>query len=60
VARGDESRRLSQAFGDHATNIAENVYYLVHGFPLDAIRPKADKSSLEVMEPKRPAKSALR
>jgi phosphate transport system protein len=60
VARGDESRRLSQAFGDHATNIAENVYYLVHGVPLDAIRPKADKSSLEVMEPKRPAKSALR
>lgn len=46
--------------GDHATNIAENVYYLVHGIPLDGIRPKADKSSLEVVEPKRPAKGGFR
>lgn len=40
--------------GDHATNIAENVYYLVHGIPLTEARPKGDKSSLEVVAPERP------
>jgi phosphate transport system protein len=28
--------------GDHATNIAETVYYIVHGRPLLEERPKAD------------------
>jgi len=40
-----------ERIGDHCTNIAENLYYLVHGTPLDQARPKGDKSSLEVMAP---------
>jgi phosphate transport system protein len=31
--------------GDHTTNIAENVYYLVHGTPLTDDRPKGDDTS---------------
>jgi phosphate transport system protein len=42
-----------ERIGDHATNIAENVYYLVHGTPLNEMRPKGDKSSLEVVMPAR-------
>jgi phosphate transport system protein len=36
-----------ERIGDHATNIAEDVYYVVHGTPLTQVRPKGDKSSLE-------------
>ena len=31
--------------GDHTTNIAENVYYLVHGTALADVRPKSDDTS---------------
>ena len=38
-----------ERIGDHATNIAEDLYYLVHGTTLMQVRPKGDKSSLEIL-----------
>ena len=40
-----------ERIGDHATNIAENLYYLVNGSPLEQVRPKGDVSSLEIVNP---------
>jgi phosphate transport system protein len=42
-----------ERIGDHATNVAEYVYFLVHGTPLEQVRPKGDKSSLEMVAPDR-------
>jgi phosphate transport system protein len=40
-----------ERIGDHATNIAETIYYLIHGAPLKESRPKRDRSSSSVVLP---------
>jgi phosphate transport system protein len=37
-----------ERIGDHATNIAETLYFLVHGTPMTEVRPKRDQTSLGV------------
>jgi len=34
-----------ERIGDHATNVAETIYFQVHGKPLQEARPKGDRSS---------------
>jgi phosphate transport system protein len=40
-----------ERIGDHTTNIAENVYYLVHGEPIADDRPKGDRTSSTLIAP---------
>jgi phosphate transport system protein len=35
-----------ERIGDHATNVAELVYFLVHGHPIDQARPKGDTTNV--------------
>jgi phosphate transport system protein len=42
-----------ERIGDHATNIAETVYFLVHGTPIAGLRPKRDRSAEAVVQPRR-------
>jgi len=44
------AKNLERA-GDHATNIAETIHFLVVGQPLSAARPKGDESSFTVVSP---------
>jgi phosphate transport system protein len=39
-----------ERIGDHATNIAESVYFLITGQNIEGPRPKGDKSSLDKIE----------
>jgi phosphate transport system protein len=48
-----------ERIGDHATNIAETLYYMVHGTPLEQVRPKGDKTSFELVRNGRPASGAV-
>ena len=36
-----------ERIGDHATNIAETIYYLITGYEIEGGRPKGDTSSFE-------------
>ncbi len=38
-----------ERIGDHTTNIAETLYFLVHGKPLAQIRPKRDRTAMAEM-----------
>jgi phosphate transport system protein len=41
-----------ERIGDHTTNVAETIHYLVTGEPLAGERPKDDRSSFAMIEPR--------
>ena len=40
-----------ERIGDHATNIAETIHFLVEGRPLREARPKHDETSFAIVKP---------
>ena len=40
-----------ERIGDHATNIAENIHFLIEGRPITDARPKGDSTSFAVFHP---------
>ncbi|MEO0810125.1 MAG: phosphate signaling complex protein PhoU [Pseudomonadota bacterium] len=40
-----------ERIGDHTTNIAETVHYIVHGEEISDVRPKGDKTSITLFDP---------
>jgi phosphate transport system protein len=40
-----------ERIGDHATNVAEQVHFLVTGTPIGTARPKGDETSYAVVRP---------
>jgi phosphate transport system protein len=38
-----------ERMGDHATNIAETIHFIVHGRDIEAARPKGDNTSFSVL-----------
>ena len=43
-----------ERIGDHTTNIAENVHFLVHGQPVMDVRPKSDETSSTLITAEEP------
>ena len=39
-----------ERMGDHATNIAETIHFIVHGRDIAAVRPKGDNTSFAVLK----------
>ncbi len=48
-----------ERMGDHATNIAETLYFVVHGVPMTESRPKGDTTSFTILDPQTGAANAL-
>ncbi len=47
-----------ERIGDHATNVAETIHFLIEGRPIDDVRPKGDGSSFAVVTPEEPSGDA--